>query len=100
MYQIRYTPLALEQLMNVPSDDDRNAIVRLISELTRDPYQTRALKYESAPYRRARAAGGKYRIFFWINEDNTTIGIEFIGIRVPGGEQDAYATFRGFLAEN
>ena len=100
MYQIGYTPLALRQLASVASDDDRNAIVRRVAELAIKPYHTRALKYESALYRRARAAGGRYRIFFRIDDDNATVKIEFIGMRIPGNEQDAYAVFRRLLTES
>ena len=98
MYRIGFTQLAQQQLADVSLDADRNAIVRRIRELERNPYQTRALKYESESYRRARAAGARWRIFFKI-EDNATIRIEFIGMRIPGSEQDAYTAFRRFLAE-
>ncbi len=100
MYQIGYTPLALQQLTNVASDDDRNAIVRRVAELAINPYHTRAPEYERALYRRAKAAGGRYRILFRIAEDNATVKIEFIGMRIPGNEQDAYAAFRRLLTES
>ena len=100
MYQIGYTPIALQQLTNVASDDDRSAIVRRVAELAINPYHTRALKYDSALYRRAKAAGRRYRIFFRIDEDNATVKIEFIGMRIPGNAQDAYATFRRSLTES
>ena len=98
MYQIRYTPLALQQLKDVPQSEDRVAIINRIIALAINPYEARALKYELASYRRARAAGGQYRIFFRI--DNATVRIEFIGMRIPGSGQDAYALFRRMLTES
>ena len=98
MWQITYTPLALQQLKDVAHREDRSAIVSRIMELANNPYVSRALKYELAAYRRARAAGGRYRIFFTI--DNSTVRIEFIGMRIPSSGQDAYASFRHLLTEN
>ena len=98
MYQIRYTPFALQQLKDVSQSEDRSAIVHRIKELANNPYATRALKCELASYRRARAAGGRYRIFFRI--EDAMVRIEFIGMRIPGNGQDAYASFRRMLTEN
>lgn len=98
MYQIRYTPFALQQLKDVSQNEDRSAIVHRIKALENNPYGTRALKYELASYRRARAAGGRYRIFFRI--EGATVRIEFIGMRIPGSGQDAYASFRRMLTES
>ena len=98
MYEIRYTASALQQLRNVSQSEDRSAIVHRIRELANNPYGTRALKYELASYRRARAAGGRYRIFFRI--EGGTVRIEFIGMRIPGNDQDAYASFRRMLTES
>ncbi len=98
MYQISYTPLALQQLKDVSQREDRVAIIHRIVALAINPYEARALKYELASYRRARAAGGQYRIFFRI--DDATVRIEFIGMRIPGSGQDAYALFRRMLTES
>ena len=98
MYQISYTPLALQQLKDVPQSEDRIAIVRRIMELATNPYGTRALKYELTSYRRAKAAGKRYRIFFRI--DDATVRIEFIGMRTMDSGQDAYAAFRHMLTES
>ena len=98
MYHIGYTPFALQQLKDVSQSEDRIAIVRRIMELATNPYGARALKYELASYRRAKAAGGRYRIFFRI--DDATVRIEFIGTRIPGSDQDAYTSFRRMLTES
>ena len=98
MYRFSYTPLALQQLKDVSQSEDRVAIIHRIMALANNPYETRALKYELASYRRARAVGGQYRIFFRI--DDAVARIEFIGMRIPGGGQDAYALFRRMLTES
>ena len=98
MYQISYTPLALQQLKDVSQREDCVAIIHRIVTLAINPYEARALKYELASYRRARAAGGQYRIFFRI--DDATVRIEFIRMRIPGSGQDAYALFRRMLTES
>lgn len=98
MYRISYTPLALQHLKDVSQSEDRVAIIHRIMALANNPYETRALKYELASYRRARAVGGQYRIFFRI--DDAAVRIEFIGMRIPGSGQDAYALFRRMLTES
>ena len=98
MYQIEYVPLALQQLRELPSNSDRSTIIRRIRELSENPHAARELKYELVSYRRARA-GGQYRIFFRVDEDSTTVQILFIGVRMPGSEQDAYVAFRRWLTE-
>lgn len=98
MHEIRYTTSALQQLRDVSQSEDRSALVRRIMELASNPYGTRALKYELTSYRRAKAAGGRYRIVFRI--DGATVRIEFIGMRIPGSDQDVYASFRRMLTES
>lgn len=98
MHEIRYTTSALQQLRDVSQSEDRSALVRRIMELASNPYGTRALKYELTSYSRAKAAGGRYRIVFRI--DGATVRIEFIGMRIPGSDQDVYASFRRMLTES
>lgn len=92
MYRIEYSELARRQLEGIISETDRNAVGRRIGEIRRAPFRTRALKHGLEPYRRAKAAG-RYRIFFTVDENNGVVHIAFIGIRMPGEVQDAYATF-------
>ena len=92
MYRIEYSELARRQLDGIVSEADRIAVNRRIGEIQRAPFRTRALTHGLEPYRRARAAG-RYRIFFTVDESNKVVQIAFIGIRMPGEAQDAYATF-------
>lgn len=98
MYAIEYTALAWRQLSAAP-DLDRSAIIARIAEIQVHPYRTRAMKYNLATYRRAKAAG-RYRIFFTVDENSATVRIAFIGIRMPGAEQDVYNAFERRLQEN
>ena len=94
MFRIEYTPEALQGLKAVPSEVDRNAVVHRIKELRGDPYHAKALKYDLEGYHRAKAAGGRCRILFRINEPDATVQIVLIGLRSPGDELDAYEMLR------
>lgn len=100
MYQVEYSALGEQSLGAIPGVADRDAIVRRVAELQSNPYRSRALRYGFEPYRRARAAGGRYRIFFAVDENAAVVRIEYIGMRNPGSAQDAYAVFERLLLEN
>lgn len=94
MFKIGYTAEASQSLEGLPMKADRNAVVRRIKELRGDPYHAKALKYDLEGIHRAKAAGGRLRIFFRIDEPNATIQIILIGFRKPGDELDAYEMLR------
>ena len=94
MYHAEYTPQALQDLRGISSGADRGAVTRRIKALEADPYHSKDLKYNLEGHRRVKAAGGRYRILFRIDEPDATIQIVLIGLRKPGDEQDAYERLR------
>ena len=94
MYHAEYTPQALQDLRAISSEADRGAVTRRIKNLEAAPYDSKDLKYDLEGYRRAKAAGKRYRILFRIDEPDATIQIVLIGLRKPGDEQDAYERLR------
>ena len=94
MYRAEYTPQALQDLRGISSETDRDVVTRRIKALEADPYHSRELGYDLEGYRRAKAAGRRYRILFRIDEPGAAIQIVLIGLRKPDEEQDAYERLR------
>ncbi|MFW6194965.1 MAG: type II toxin-antitoxin system RelE family toxin [Chloroflexota bacterium] len=91
-YRIEITPTALEALRSIADGRTRSNIVRGIDSLADEPEKRGSrLRRQLASYRSVRAAGQRYRVVYWIDEEAERVVVCLVGIRRSGSRHDVYA---------
>lgn len=99
-YEVRLTQTATQMLLAISEPAIRQRVVERISRLSANPEtQGGHLKGALSRYRKCRAANRRCRILFRINDLNSIVTVEAIGIRNPGEPNDIYEIVGRLLRE-
>jgi mRNA interferase RelE/StbE len=97
-WTIAVTPAARRQLTSIADNRIRQAIVRRIDRLEREPEkQGKALTDELIGYRSIRAVGQRYRIIYRLEECRVVVYVVAVGLRKEGSRKDVYAVAQELL---
>ena len=90
-WRIALTPTALKLLSDISDRRIREKIGIVIERLAQEPEkQGKALLGELSGFRSIRAVGQRYRVIYWIRDDQIVVVIIAIGIRRDRAKDDIY----------
>jgi mRNA interferase RelE/StbE len=89
--KLLWTVTSVELLNRIGNKKIQKSIINESKSLTTNPERGKPLVAELKKFRSLRVYGGRYRVIYKINNEDTAIHIHVVGIRKEGDKTDVYS---------